>query len=251
MPNSLMTKAVEFHVNGELVKLSGNTVRNYLVRGNGDVTDQEIVMFINLCRFQKLNPFLNEAYLIKFKGSPAQIVVSKEAFMKRAESHPKYQGFQAGVIVERDGELIEIEGAVKLPKDRLVGGWCKVYREDRKVPIVTKIMFSEFSKNQATWKQMPLNMIRKSAIVNGLREAFPESLGAMYTEDDADVKQHSTEKEIAEGITNNANTEIIDIEYKEALAIPDETQEPVQEPVIQESLQERAESVQPTEGPGF
>lgn len=42
----------------------------------------------------------------------------------------------------------------------------------------------EFSKNQSTWKTMPATMIRKTAIVNALRETFPDTLGGMYTEDD-------------------------------------------------------------------
>ncbi|ARK23277.1 phage recombination protein Bet [Sporosarcina sp. P37] len=209
----LMEKPMQFEVNGETVKLSGAMVKDYLVRGNGDVSDQELVMFMNLCKFQKLNPFLNEAYLIKFGSQPAQIIVSKEAFMKRAENHPKYEGFEAGIIVERKGELVEVEGAVKLTEDKLIGGWAKIYRSDRKKPITTRISLDEFSKGQATWKAMPLNMIRKSAIVNAQREAFPDTLGALYTEDDAltqtepkDVTQH-----VQEEIKQYANTEVLDI----------------------------------------
>jgi len=209
-----MTNAVEFEVNGEEVKLTGNTVKNYLVRGNGEVSDQELVMYINLCKYQKLNPFLNEAYLVKFGQQPAQIIVSKEAFMKRAENHPKYEGFAAGIIVERDDDLVEVEGAVKLSKDKLIGGWAKIYRSDRKHPVTTRISLEEFSKGQATWKQMPLNMIRKSAIVNAQREAFPDTLGALYTEDDADVTtgQGSPEEQAKQEIKQNANSEVIDID---------------------------------------
>ncbi|MFA9494242.1 recombinase RecT, partial [Streptococcus sp. E17BB] len=36
----------------------------------------------------------------------------------------------------------------------------------------------------STWNSMPATMIRKTALVNALREAFPEDLGNMYTEDD-------------------------------------------------------------------
>lgn len=209
---NVWTKPVVFQVNGEEVKLSGNMVKSYLVRGGAEVSEQEVVMFLNLCKFNKLNPFLNEAYLVKFKGSDAQIIVSKEAFMKRAENHPKYRGFEAGIVVDRKGELVEIEGAIKLKDDVLVGGWCKVYREDRKMPSTSRISFDEFSKGQATWKQMPLNMIRKSAIVNGLREAFPETLGAMYTEDDAELRKDITpEENIQQEIAQNANQEVLDI----------------------------------------
>lgn len=209
-----MTTNVEFEVNGEAVKLSGNTVKQYLVRGNGDVSDQELVMFMNLCKFQKLNPFLNEAYLIKFGTQPAQIIVSKEAFMKRAESHPKYEGFEAGIIVERNGELVEVEGAVKLTDDKLIGGWAKVHRGDRKMPITVRISLEEFSKGQATWKQMPLTMIRKSAIVNAQREAFPDTLGAMYTEDDADIQEGPKDvtPNVEQEIKQHANTEALDIQ---------------------------------------
>lgn len=213
MSNELMSKASVFEVNGEEVKLSGNIVKQYLVHGNAEISDQEVVMFINLCKFQKLNPFLNEAYLIKFGSKPAQIIVSKEAFMKRAESHPKYEGLEAGIIVERNGEMVEVEGAVKLKNDFLIGGWCKVYRADRKVPITVKISLNEFSKGQATWKDMPLNMIRKTAVVNALRESFPESLNALYTEEE--VRKHDTnpvQEEVQEEIKQHANSETLDVE---------------------------------------
>lgn len=36
--------------NGEEIKLSTSTVREYLVRGNGAVSDQEVMMFIALCK---------------------------------------------------------------------------------------------------------------------------------------------------------------------------------------------------------
>ncbi|EAE7850790.1 phage recombination protein Bet, partial [Listeria monocytogenes] len=77
MANEILDKQTVYEVNGEEVKLSGNIIAQYLVRGNEQVTEQEIVMFLQLCRYQKLNPFLNEAYLVKFKGSPAQIITSK------------------------------------------------------------------------------------------------------------------------------------------------------------------------------
>ncbi|WP_010305312.1 phage recombination protein Bet [Kurthia senegalensis] len=227
--NAVMTTPISYEVNGEPVKLSGNTVREYLVRGNGNVSEQEVVMFMNLCKFQKLNPFLNEAYLIKFGSQPSQIIVSKEAFMKRAEANPNYKGFKAGIIVARENSLVEIEGAVKLPNDQLIGGWCEVYRKDRDMPIVSKISLDEFGKGQATWKQMPLNMIRKSAIVNALREAFPENLGAMYTEDDADLNKPSEKQVVQQEVDAHANKgDFIDIPSEPA-------NEPTTEPV--ESVQ--------------
>lgn len=58
------TGIVEYESNGEIVKISPTTVRKYLVSGGGNVSDQEVMMFMSLCRYQHLNPFLKEAYLI-------------------------------------------------------------------------------------------------------------------------------------------------------------------------------------------
>lgn len=181
----LMETKVSYEVNGEEITLTGNMIKRFLVSGDpAKVSEQEVTMFLNLCKFQKLNPFLNEAYLVKFKDAPAQIIVSKEAFMKRAEANPHYEGFKAGIVVQRGDSMERIEGALKLKNDALIGGWAEIYRDDRKAPITVEIAISEFSKGQATWQSMPMNMIRKTAIVNALREAFPENLGSMYTEDD-------------------------------------------------------------------
>ena len=78
---------VEYEVAGENVRLSYQIIRDYLTKGNGAVTDQDLMQFMSVCKFNKLNPFLNEAYLIKFGNTPAQMIVSKEALMKRAEAN--------------------------------------------------------------------------------------------------------------------------------------------------------------------
>ena len=191
-----MTKAVqvndnalalaEYKLDGGQV-LNNNTVKNYLVRGNGNITDQETLMFIELCKAQHLNPFLNEAYLIKFGTSPANIVVGKDVFVKRANRNEHFEGMRSGIIVERDGNLVEIEGSVKLKKDILIGGWCEVYRNDRKFPIKSSVALEEYSKSQSTWKTMPMVMLKKCAMVTALREAFPEDLQGLY--DSCEIKE--------------------------------------------------------------
>lgn len=178
-------KSVTFEANGEQVTLSPSTVKNFLVNGNENISTQETVMFINLCKYQHLNPFLNEAYIIKYGSKPAQLITSKEAFMKRAESNPQYNGFKAGCIVLRNNDVVYTNGAFILDTDKLLGGWAEVSRKDRDIPVRVELSMKEFSKNQSTWKTMPATMIRKTAIVNALRETFPDTLGGMYTEDDS------------------------------------------------------------------
>jgi len=226
--NEILSKPVVYEANGQEVKLTGVMVKNYLTRGNDTVSEQEIVMFINLCRYQKLNPFLNEAYLVKFKGSPAQLITSKEAYMKRAFEHPKFDGIRAGIIVQRGEETLELEGSFSLPGDQLLGGWAEVYVKDKKYPYVTKINLEEFNKGQATWRAMPKTMIRKTALVQALREAFPDNLGAMYTEEEQGMaKETSTVvEEVSEEIEENANRQVIDIDDEEIVEVQVEEKQP-------------------------
>ena len=100
-----MSDIVEYKPAGsELsIKLSPSIVRRYLVSGNGTVNDQEVMMFLMLCRNHGLDPFKREAYLIKYGTASATIVIGKDTFTKRAEADSAFRGMQAGVIVERAG----------------------------------------------------------------------------------------------------------------------------------------------------
>lgn len=191
----LMNTEVKFEVAEQEVKLTGNIVKSYLTRGDKQLSDQEVVMFMNLCKYRKLNPFVNEAYVVKFGDKPAQFIVGKEAFMKRAEDNPNYDGHRAGIIVDRAGEIIELEGTFKLQKDTLLGAWAEVYVKNKKFPIKATVSLQEYSKGQSTWKSMPCTMIRKVALVQALREAFPSDLGAMYTSEEVGEAYTNTVKE--------------------------------------------------------
>lgn len=179
---------VSYKAAGQDVKLSFSIVRNYLTRGDTQVSDQEVVNFMSLCKYNELNPFLNEAYLVKFGTKPATMIVSKEALLKRAESNPHYDGIKGGVIVLRKGESVELEGCFYLPGDQLVGGWAKVYRDDRQFPAVARVRLDEYDKKQALWNEKKATMIAKVAKVHALREAFPSQIGALYVAEEHNVE---------------------------------------------------------------
>lgn len=183
--------------------LTADTVKNYLTSGNGAVTEQETLMFIELCKAQKLNPFIREAYLIKFGTSPANIVVGKDVFVKRAYRNPNFEGMKAGIVtVDKENQIHEREGSLKLPGETLVGGWCEVYTSDKKFPIKSVVSLEEYSKGQSTWKQMPCVMIRKCAMVTALREAFPEDLQGLYDASEMGVDTKLPEKSIEPGMAS-------------------------------------------------
>lgn len=192
LANRPTESVTEFQVGNDTVTLSPSIVRNYLTNGNGAVTDQEVNYFVHLCRGQRLNPFLKEIYLIKFGTQPATFVVSKEAFLKRAEANPQYNGAESGIIVMNgNGEIIERKGGFFLKgSEQVVGGWAKVYRKDRKYPSDVQVTFEEYAGRtkdgnlNSNWANRPATMIKKVALVQALREAFPNDLNNLYTEEE-------------------------------------------------------------------
>lgn len=187
---------VEFSANGEKVKLSPAIVKKYLVNGNGDVSDDEIVYFINLCKSQGLNPFIKDCYLIKYGILPAQMVVSKDVFLKRAERNSEFDGLDAGIIVinNESGELTYRKGAFYL-KDReeVVGGWADVFRKNISHPTHIEVSVEEYAgktkegKLNSQWSTKMATMIRKVAITQALRETFPNDFQKMYAAEEMNV----------------------------------------------------------------
>lgn len=104
---------VSYDVLGTHVELDLDFVKKYLVRGRAElVSNQELVFFMNTCRQQKLNPLVQgEVYLIKYsKDDPAQMVVGKDAYLRRAFDHPDYLFKNDGITVQRGNEIIQKEG---------------------------------------------------------------------------------------------------------------------------------------------
>lgn len=178
---------------GADVELSVDIVRNTLCGGNSALTDAEIKQFIALCRYQGINPFLKEAYLMKTKNGECSTITSKELFLKRAENNPNYDGAESGIIVQRGDDLVELPGTLKLPTDVLIGGWAKVYRKDQNHAVYITVSLDEYQQKKADgtpnkfWREKPCTMIRKVALMQGLREAFCNSLGALYTEEEQNI----------------------------------------------------------------
>ena len=76
-----MANIEKYQAGGAEIALNDDIVKRYLVSGDpSKVTDAEVKMFVELCKAQRLNPFLREAYLVKFGSNPAQIIVGKDVF---------------------------------------------------------------------------------------------------------------------------------------------------------------------------
>jgi len=158
-------------------------------------TDQEAYVFLELCKARGLNPFTSEVYLIKYKDSdPAQAVVGKETFTRKAEQNGAFAGFEAGIIVRNEaGEVEERSGTFYLQDEQLLGGWARVHRKDREYPFVSKVSIKEYEQRKRDgtlnkfWATKAATMIRKVALCQSLREAFPSEFGGLYDRSEIDV----------------------------------------------------------------
>lgn len=193
MSNELM---VTYKVDDQEIKLTPKIVQDYLVGTTAQITMPEFKLFTELCKVRKLNPFLREAYLIKYSNNqPASIVVGKDAILKRAVLNPKYNGMKSGIIVVNDnGEITERKGTFKLDSEKLVGGWAEVFRKDWENSIYCSVSLTEAIQKKgngepnSNWSKQPATMIEKVAKVRALREAFVEDLGGMYEAEEMNVE---------------------------------------------------------------
>lgn len=186
--------------------LSATTVKNYIAPG---ATDQEVLYFIELCKAQKLNPFVRDAYLVKYGNQPAQIIVGKDVFLKKAGENPYFDGLKAGiVVVDKNGEVKEREGSLKVPGDELIGGWCEVYLKNREYPTKCLVSLEEYIQKKkdgtvnSMWSSKPCTMIRKVAQSQALREAFPNELRGLYEKEEMGIETKLPGKEIIPGMAS-------------------------------------------------
>lgn len=188
--------AVVYKVDDQEIKLTPKIVQDYLVGTTAQITMPEFKLFTELCKVRKLNPFLREAYLIKYSNNqPASIVVGKDAILKRAVLNVKYDGMKSGIIVVNDkGEVTERKGTFKLENETLVGGWAEVFRKDWNNSIYCSVSLNEAIQKKgngepnSNWSKQPATMIEKVAKVRALREAFVEDLGGMYEAEEMNVE---------------------------------------------------------------
>lgn len=184
---------VEYSVEGSNIRLTPSIVQNFIAGSDaGEITIQEFKFFSELCKVRKLNPFTKEAYLIKFGNQPAQMVVGKDAILKRAIMNQNYDGREQGIIVKLpDGTVDFRKGTFRLSDEQLVGGWAKVYRKDIGHPTEITVSFDEVAQRKkngelnSNWATKGATMVEKVALVRALRETFVEDCGGMIDADEA------------------------------------------------------------------
>lgn len=190
-------RAVEFvpFMAKESIKLTIGMVKTYIAKPtkNGHLpSDRDIVNFMMLCKARGLDPWQGDAFLIGYDsqqdGPTFSLITAHQALIKRAETHPDYDGMQSGVIVVTpDGEIVNRKGTFTLDTDKVVGGWATVHFKNRSFPCEKTIKLSTYNTGRSRWKIDANGMVLKVAEAAALRGAFPNALGGMYLREEMDA----------------------------------------------------------------
>lgn len=193
---ALETRSVEYLAfqSTEKIKLSVQIIRQFIAvpfynkekKEYEYPSDEQCVKFMLLNRARQLNPFEADSFMIPFwdsksNGPQWSLITAHNAFLKRAEVHPQYEGMESGVLIEVEGEVRELQGdfvpdTLDGEKVKLVGGWAKVFRKDRKTPMYKRAKLSTWQKNFGHWLTDPAGQIVKIAEADSLRSSFPNTL---------------------------------------------------------------------------
>lgn len=131
------------------------------------LNEPEFRLFVEHCKATGLNPFKREVWAIK-AGGRLQVMTGINGFLAIANAHPMFDGME----VEVDNDNAPTKAI------------CKVWRKDRKFPAVGVALLQEYGKETPIWRQMPRVMLTKVAKSIAIREAFPQELNGLYTEEE-------------------------------------------------------------------
>lgn len=186
-PSTALVKATD---EAALIPL---TKENIVKLINSHASPQEVALFLNQCAMFGLNPFKREIYLIKYDPKDkAAFVVGYESYLKRADRTPKWGGMESGTVDD--------------PKTgKPVKAWAKIFRKDWPQPLYHEVYFEEYvqyakgrdGKPYVTkfWREKPRTMLKKVAICQAMRMAFPDELGGMpYAAEEMPVDHASLPK---------------------------------------------------------
>lgn len=158
-------------------KVDEKTVMDFLFGSETKLTEPQKKLFISLAVKNQLDPFKREIYAIPY-GDKMSVVTGYEVYLKRAEASKQLDGWKCWV----EGEVDNMKAIVEIKRK----DWTKPFQHE--------VYRSEYDTKKSLWVGKPITMLKKVAIAQAFRLAFPNELGGMiYT---ADEMQDATPIEI-------------------------------------------------------
>lgn len=179
------------------ITLTPRTIMGYFAKPTKQghlPTPQQAAKFVMLCKARALNPWEGDAFIVGYDtqdGPEFNLITAHQAFLKRAEIHPEFDGMESGVTVKlANGELIDQPGDYVDEGQTLVGGWARVHFKNRKIPTYRRVKLATYSTGRSRWNKDAAGMIVKVAEADSLRSSFPTKLGGIYLREEFDAVAH-------------------------------------------------------------
>lgn len=173
---------------GKMTRPQIDLIKRTIAKG---ATDDELKIFIQVCKGAQLNPFLKQVFLVprwdSREGKEVRAIqVSIDGFRSIAESSGAYAG--------NDDPLFTGENIIKIPDGKTTKdvttpnhATVTVYKvvAGQRYPFTGTARWSEYypgAKMGFQWHIRPYLMLGKCAEALALRKAFPKLLSGMYEE---------------------------------------------------------------------
>lgn len=154
-------------------------------------TDDELRLFVEVCRRKNLDPFSKQIHMVKrwdaqLKREVATFQIGIDGFRTLAERTGKFEGYGDTMWCGADGQWRD----VWLEKNAPAAAKVSTYRAGFRNAITATALYSEYVQTNkegqpnSMWRKMPANQLAKCAEALALRKAFPEELGGLYTNEE-------------------------------------------------------------------
>ncbi len=173
--------AKPFDVMAGRLSMDPAAVKNLMVnmlmkaKNNGQVSDDELMVFMSIANEYKLNPLSKEIYAFNNRGA-IQPIVSIDGWLKIINSHQQFDGMEFEDHKDDAGKMQAIT--------------CRIYRKDRSRATEVTEYLAECQGSSEPWKRWPVRMLRHKATIQAARYAF--GLSGIVDPDEADRIQSVT-----------------------------------------------------------
>lgn len=158
-----------------------------LIDPSNKLSQEQIGLFLHVCKERKLDPRLKQIYAVprsnsKTGNTELTIQVGIDGFRMIAERTGRYApGKPTEFTFDKDGKLLSATAFIK--KQTADGTWHEVsatafyeeYVQRNKDHKTGEMVVAQF------WRQMPCGQLEKCAEAKAIRKAFPGDMSGLYT----------------------------------------------------------------------